>query len=110
MGFTGSKAAQWKEAYIDAFNQMEATINAPAINPDNLISYQRIILRFDGNGAYTAKAIPNDAYVLTLDEIVRAVGCPNDLPFRTAQLAQLITGAASRLHCILAGPVQVGGK
>ena len=30
MGFTGAKAAQWKEAYIKAFNQMhEAILNSP---------------------------------------------------------------------------------
>lgn len=26
MGFTGAKAAQWKEAYITAFNRMEAEL------------------------------------------------------------------------------------
>ena len=31
MGFTGSEAAKWKEAYIHAFNQMETALrNAPA--------------------------------------------------------------------------------
>ena len=28
MGFTGSKAAAWKEAFIDAFNQMESAVAA----------------------------------------------------------------------------------
>jgi len=39
MGFTGSKAAQFKEAYINAFNQMEKQLNEqkqlPAAQPDN---------------------------------------------------------------------------
>lgn len=39
MGFTGKKAAQFKEAYINAFNTMEATITSNqlgiGINPDN---------------------------------------------------------------------------
>lgn len=30
MGFTGKKAAQWKEAYIKAFNAMEATLKSTA--------------------------------------------------------------------------------
>lgn len=30
MGFTGSKAAIWKERYIEAFNKMEAALRAPA--------------------------------------------------------------------------------
>lgn len=29
MGFTGAKAARWKEAYIDAFNQMEQALREP---------------------------------------------------------------------------------
>jgi len=29
MGFTGAKAARWKEAYIDAFNQMEQALRQP---------------------------------------------------------------------------------
>lgn len=27
MGFTGAKSAAWKEAFIDAFNQMESAVN-----------------------------------------------------------------------------------
>ncbi|KAA5961037.1 MULTISPECIES: Rha family phage regulatory protein [Pantoea] len=33
MGFTGKRAAQFKEAYINAFNQMEAALTQPAL-PD----------------------------------------------------------------------------
>lgn len=43
MGFTGKEAAQWKEAYITAFNKMEAELRAkekPAANP--AIDYTRI--------------------------------------------------------------------
>lgn len=43
MGFTGKEAAQWKEAYITAFNKMEAELRAkekPAANP--AIDYARI--------------------------------------------------------------------
>ena len=43
MGFTGKEAAQWKEAYITAFNKMEAELRArekPAAAP--AIDYTRI--------------------------------------------------------------------
>lgn len=43
MGFTGKEAAQWKEAYITAFNKMEAELRAkekPATDP--AIDYTRI--------------------------------------------------------------------
>jgi len=31
MGFTGKRAALWKEAYITAFNRMEAALNQKPI-------------------------------------------------------------------------------
>lgn len=33
MGFTGKEAARWKEAYIDAFNAMEAKLRALYVEP-----------------------------------------------------------------------------
>ncbi|MGT3929570.1 Rha family transcriptional regulator, partial [Escherichia coli] len=34
MGFTGKRAAQFKEAYINAFNQMEKQLSKPAVPSD----------------------------------------------------------------------------
>ncbi|ECA7457515.1 peptidase [Salmonella enterica subsp. enterica serovar Bareilly] len=34
MGFTGKRAAQFKEAYIDAFNQMEKQLSTPSVLSD----------------------------------------------------------------------------
>ena len=43
MGFTGKDAAQWKEAYITAFNKMEAELLAGTTRPTNpAIDYDRI--------------------------------------------------------------------
>lgn len=43
MGFTGKDAAQWKEAYITAFNKMEAELLARTTRPANpAIDYDRI--------------------------------------------------------------------
>lgn len=43
MGFTGKDAAQWKEAYITAFNKMEAELLARTTRPHNpSIDYDRI--------------------------------------------------------------------
>jgi len=44
MGFTGKEAAQWKEAYITAFNKMEAELNQalPAPTAPVAIEYARI--------------------------------------------------------------------
>lgn len=43
MGFTGKDAAQWKEAYITAFNKMEQELLARNTRPHNpAIDYDRI--------------------------------------------------------------------
>jgi Rha family phage regulatory protein len=43
MGFTGKEAAQWKEAYITAFNMMEQELLAKTTRPSNpAIDYDRI--------------------------------------------------------------------
>lgn len=43
MGFTGKEAAQWKEAYITAFNKMESELLARTTRPHNpAIDYDRI--------------------------------------------------------------------
>ncbi|EOT9412018.1 Rha family transcriptional regulator, partial [Escherichia coli] len=34
MGFTGKRAAQFKEAYINAFNQMEKQLSKPSVPSD----------------------------------------------------------------------------
>ena len=43
MGFTGKEAMQWKVAYLNAFNQMEAELLARTTRPHNpAIDYDRI--------------------------------------------------------------------
>lgn len=43
MGFTGKEAAQWKEAYITAFNKMEQELLAKTTRPHNpALDYDRI--------------------------------------------------------------------
>ncbi|PUE08977.1 hypothetical protein B9Z51_08565 [Limnohabitans sp. T6-5] len=52
MGFTGKEAAQWKEAYITAFNRMERELIARTTRPVGpTIDYRRI----DANMAQTLK-------------------------------------------------------
>ncbi len=61
MGFTGKEAAQWKEAYIEAFNLMERELLARTTRPvDPAIDYRRI----DANQAQTLK-----------EEVARIVAC-----------------------------------
>ena len=68
MGFTGAKAAQWKEAYIDAFNRMEAALQQPVSPSEALpvaipmmlgtetkhLAGKRFLVRFSDDGHYSA--------------------------------------------------------
>lgn len=53
MGFTGKDAAQWKESYIAAFNQMEAALLAAPVTPVLLTGKKHIDLYFSALRAYT---------------------------------------------------------
>ncbi|MFJ7174826.1 Rha family phage regulatory protein [Citrobacter freundii] len=71
MGFTGKKAAAFKEAYIAEFDRMEAELhqnNTPF--PDKIIpgNGRTLVIRFDesGNIKYTQE-VPNDAWVCTIE-------------------------------------------
>lgn len=61
----------------------------------------RLLVSCGDDGSQHIKPIPHDAYILTRDQFVRAVGCCVDFPLSSAQLAQVIEGASSRLHRIL---------
>ncbi|EEQ5902640.1 Rha family transcriptional regulator [Escherichia coli O170:H18] len=71
MGFTGKKAAAFKEAYIAEFDRMEAELlrhNTPA--PDKIIQGdgRTLVIRLDENGNIRfTETVPDDAMVCTLD-------------------------------------------
>lgn len=71
MGFTGKRAAKFKEAYINAFNQMEAELHQNNTPPaDKMIkgNGRTLVIRFDehGNIKFT-ETVPDGALVCTLD-------------------------------------------
>jgi phage regulator Rha-like protein len=46
MGFTGAEAAKWKEAYINAFNEMEAALQAPTtVSPAQQLKLRRAVAK-----------------------------------------------------------------
>lgn len=45
MGFTGKEAAKWKEAYINAFNQMEAELLKQQEKKDNKVAWEQARLQ-----------------------------------------------------------------
>lgn len=111
MGFTGAKAAQWKEAYIHAFNRMEATIKAekPVPNPlgafchlngpTEVLAGQRFLVSFSDDGThYTAKPIPSDCCVMTPQQFLRALNEPNGIWIDSATLTEFVVSCVRRLE------------
>ncbi|EKL2813363.1 Rha family transcriptional regulator [Escherichia coli] len=71
MGFTGKKAAAFKEAYIAEFERMEAELRQNNTTPTNKIipgDGRTLVVRFDkfGNVEFT-ETVPDGALVCTLD-------------------------------------------
>ncbi|EIH6874411.1 Rha family transcriptional regulator [Escherichia coli] len=71
MGFTGKKAAAFKEAYIAEFDRMEAELRQNNTTPTNKIipgDGRTLVVRFDkfGNVEFT-ETVPDGALVCTLD-------------------------------------------
>lgn len=125
MGFTGKKALQFKLAYIDAFNKMEAELQKPAhdanrINKalslvaevmphvsraifDAVITGQnwqaeRFMLSFDVDSkglVPRAKKIDSDAYVLPMDRFHDAIN--SQIVIEPAVLARLAATCTDRL-------------
>ncbi|MCH2057903.1 MAG: Rha family transcriptional regulator [Thalassotalea sp.] len=66
MGFTGKKAAMVKEAYIDAFNQMQAKLDGAKTNP---LAYQRLLMVIeDGEVGYT-KTLEDSDFITNFDKL-----------------------------------------
>ncbi|HAM4872748.1 TPA: Rha family transcriptional regulator, partial [Escherichia coli] len=71
MGFTGKKAAAFKEAYIAEFDRMEAELRQNNTPPTDKIipgDGRTLVVRFDehGNIKFT-ETVPDGAMVCTLD-------------------------------------------
>ena len=61
MGFTGAKAAQWKERYISTFNEMAEKLAAPVPS----LQFRRFLVWYDDNGAEQIKSVPMDACIIS---------------------------------------------
>jgi Rha family phage regulatory protein len=61
MGFTGAKAAQWKERYIATFNEMAAKL----VEPVPSLQFRRFLMWYDDHGVEQVKNVPMDATVIS---------------------------------------------
>lgn len=68
MGFTGKKALQWKIDYIEAFNKMEAELNAPHLPDIHHADSRTVLIRFDEKGdVIFSEKVPEGSVVSTID-------------------------------------------
>ena len=95
MGFTGKRAAQWKEAYINAFNQLEQQLQAPvpAASPFN---NARVLVAFGANGQVISQPVAADAFVLRAEQLPELVADPAFL--NAADLVPLALAALRRIE------------
>lgn len=96
MGFTGRRAAAFKEAYIDAFNRMEAELRAPAEPVPSLMS-RRWLVSFDAAGREVVQPVPQDATVATVGQVLKAITEPNGIHVETQALADFVVSAIQQL-------------
>ena len=95
MGFTGKQAARWKEAYINAFNQLEQQLQAPvpAASPFN---NARVLVAFGANGQVISQPVAADAFVLRAEQLPELVADPAFL--NAADLVPLALAALRRIE------------
>ena len=102
MGFTGKEAAKWKEAYIEAFNRMEAALSKPTPNALRFLPIgepgQRVLIRFEPDGSYVAMPVPDGTYVMTPEQFLTAINAPNGVYITTDMLCAFIRAANDRLE------------
>lgn len=64
MGFTGAKAAQWKERYISTFNEMAAKL----VEPVPSLQFRRWLVSYDDGGKEVVQSVPMSSAILNPDD------------------------------------------
>ena len=93
MGYTGAKAAQFKEAYIKRFNEMEAQLQGPHA----LLSRQRWLAHVDQAGHLVFNPVAPDAFVLPPEDwpsVIKTTDFPRNL------LPELVAAVGERMKAL----------
>lgn len=95
MGFTGKRAAEIKEAYINAFNEMQAKLShTPAP-----LERQRMMLTWENGRVIAAKTIDENHFISTREELPFVIKDPGFLSLD--QLMTLNEAVNQRIACFV---------
>lgn len=97
MGFTGKKAARFKEAYIEAFNQLErqAQPQPPAL-PPHMITHNYLVSIENGQ-VTSSRYLPPGTFVGTLEELEQTFRSHGKTVVDT-QWLQMFTACADQVY------------
>ncbi len=93
MGFTGKRAAEIKERYINAFNEMQSRLSRPASPLDR----SRMMLTWENGRLVAAKTLEDDHFIASRDKLATVVKEPGFLSLE--QLIQLNHVVNERISC-----------
>lgn len=95
MGFTGRRAAEIKEAYINAFNEMQARLS----NTTSPLDRQRMMLTWENGRVIAAKTIDENHFISTREELPFVIKDPGFLSLD--QLMTLNEAVNQRIACFV---------
>lgn len=95
MGFTGKRAAEIKEAYINAFNEMQARLS----NTPSPLDRQRMMLTWENGRVIAAKTIDENHFISTREELPFVIKDPGFLSLD--QLMTLNEAVNQRIACFV---------
>lgn len=94
MSFTGKRAAQFKEAYINAFNLMEAELNRRAAEPK---LPERMLMLTENGTVVGYKPLANNELITSTDKIAKLIRHEPHY-FTDENLLSIIAAASARLE------------
>lgn len=99
MGYTGAKAMQFKEAYIQRFNEMEASLRQGGQSPlpPSPVGHRRVLLVLRDNGTFEAKQVPDSAVMFAPEDLPNILADSTSGVFSRSLLPAIIGAAAERL-------------
>lgn len=82
MGFTGKRAAEIKERYINAFNEMEKQLSAPQFPNLPDLSRVRMVLTLDKGKPENVRVLSDDEFIVDRNRLDHVLRDPDIFPIQ----------------------------